>query len=118
MTTPGAFIWIVKLLNEIKKDDAVKYLGVFLDEKPTRNIHVNKKKRDTGMRMSPPIENNKFTLHTKSQNCVIHFDYPAADHTRPFRMTGVSFPYEKNTKKKKCKPSRTNSYGQPVVNNE
>ncbi|KAL4107225.1 hypothetical protein QTP88_017608 [Uroleucon formosanum] len=51
-----------------KKDDSVKYLGVFLDEKLTWKIHINKKFTQGYARMNTlyPLVNLKSTLHMKS----------------------------------------------------
>lgn len=51
-----------------RKDDSVKYLGVFLDEKLTWNIHINKKLTQgyARMRILYPLINHKSTLQIKS----------------------------------------------------
>ena len=51
-----------------KKDDSVKYLGVFLDEKLTWKIHINKKLTQGYTRMNTlyPLVNSKSTLQMKS----------------------------------------------------
>jgi len=51
-----------------RKDDSVKYLGVFLDEKLTWNIHINKKLTQgyARMRMLYPLVNAQSTLQIKS----------------------------------------------------
>jgi len=49
-----------------KKDDAVKYLGVHLDEKLTWKIHINKKlvQGNTRMRTLYPLVNYKSSHHS------------------------------------------------------
>lgn len=51
-----------------KKDVSVKYLGVFLDEKLTWKIHINKKLTQGYTRMNTlyPLVNSKSTLQMKS----------------------------------------------------
>jgi hypothetical protein len=51
-----------------RKDDSVKYLDVFLDEKLTWNIHISKKLTQgyARMRILYPLVNYKSTLQMKS----------------------------------------------------
>jgi hypothetical protein len=63
-----AKIYQIKQWNTSRKDNFVKYLGVFLDEKLTWNTHINKKLTQgyARMRILYPLINYKTILQMKS----------------------------------------------------